>query len=99
MNINWLKETIDLLDRNKQPSLIDNMITMKIEQINGQSISLKVRHNEKTVANRVIISPMKLGILYQVEFWMGSLPTSSCRNLTIDEVKFLINRYTILELV
>ena len=100
MNKNWLREILELLDRAKQPTLIENMYEMKITQRDSQCVSLRLRHNERCVANRVVIQPMKkYSDLYYTEFWLNNLPTSSCRKLTIDEVKLLINKYTILELV
>lgn len=99
MNKYWLNELLDLLDRGRQPSLIKNMIYMKIQQTKSKSISLKLQCKERTVANRVVIYPMRKGLLYEAEFFMNNLPTSGFRDLTLSEVKLLINKYTVLELV
>ena len=95
----WLRELMDILDRNKQPSLIQNMLSMEIKQRNTQSISLKLKDTERSVANRVVICPMEYGKLYRMEFYKHSLPTSFQRKLTLDEVKLMLNKYTVLELV
>lgn len=90
---------MELLDRNSQPSLVANMQCMKITQRVEKKIVLELRDNSEAIANKIEITPYRLPHRFTAQFWKHHQPRYTNKDLSISELKSLLNRYTILELV
>jgi len=95
----WLRELLELLDQNKQQSLFQNVVHMHIRQQNVHNIELHLRHCNNVIANRVILEPYKVQGRYMVSFWRDCTPKCKHKDLSISEIKYLLNQYTILEII
>ncbi len=95
----WLRELLELLDRNVQPSLIENMICMHIKQRTEQKIELQLKNSDDVKANRVVLEPYKVQGRYIASFWKDHQPKGTIKDLSMSEIKSMLNRYTVLEMV
>jgi hypothetical protein len=95
----WLRDLLELLDRNKQPSLYTNMKTMFIRQKYEQKVVLELIDSDDVKANRIEIEPYKIKNRFVASFFKNNLPKCSNKDLTISELKYLLNEYTVLELI
>lgn len=94
----WLRELLTLLDRDSQPSLVKNMTCLYIKQRYEKKIILTLTEVDNK-ANIVEIVPYKDSDSYIVSIYQNNTPISFHKKVTIDEVKYIINHSTILELI